>query len=914
MNKSILLSSVAYRDYLLASSNMDVSISGAEFDAEHVYYHWLRWRGGFQNIHLLSESELAFLSDLVDTPVSFRISMLTKILIEGDCKRRLSSMSGAEFMEALGVHLRFVAPQLDLTLFDDEIEELVKLDTSCAGWLVPMFFLALAVSSEDFRKKVASVSISFVLGWFVDQVVNETPSKVTNQFFGRIVWDLCTKRGFELEARNESSALQRYLCTFYGYDSFPSSASFDHFLPSVPPLVSQTRGLYFEGGVTLVGMVKGELGIGEDVRQVAKALSAVGVNFSIFPFPTNIASSQSNTEFDHKISPILKYDTLIFNLTAEETLRFVAAFGVESMANRYVIGYWPWELSLFPEPLVQALDYIDEVWAPSEFIASSIRFLTAKPVHVMGLPVEYAGQFETDKIATTNYFSENVGFKVLNVFDGLSYPSRKNPFGAIDAFRKAFGDRLDVELIVKTMNLGRSPAALELSAQVESLRNVRVLDVCLGRDDVLALVSEADCLLSLHRSEGFGRVLAEAMLVETPVIASHYSGNQDFCTSENSYGINGEMVAVGKGEYPYSEGQEWLEPSITEAAAALCELEKTRGSERVASIVANARDTILNKYSASVMGGKFENRLRYIWDEIIFRKELLFDTTFYRVYNTDIEDLQPLQHYIEHGWKEGRRTSASKLRAAQLQMPKTRLGRARQKILVAVHSFYPEENHVLAQYLTNLANHDYDVVVNIPDCVATEQHQQTLKEVYGVALKRILVSENRGRDIGGLLQIISSVKKDTYDVVFVLHTKKSPQNRPAYTDFWRASLLTAILGSRSLAARVVSALRSPDSTVGFVGSASWRSTTPDANLDQIKILFERLDVPERHRFVEYLSGSIYAVRFSLLQRLANELKLTDFELTTGKDSSFLKDGQVEHAVERLFGALLSEAHMRILWV
>ena len=83
------------------------------------------------------------------------------------------------------------------------------------------------------------------------------------------------------------------------------------------------------------------------------------------------------------------------------------------------------------------------------------------------------------------------------------------------------------------------------------------------------LLKICDVVISLHRAEGFGRLMAEAMGLGVPVIATAYSGNMDFMTGDNSWLVSGDMVPVFAGDYAFHSGQLWMEPDIAIAARAL---------------------------------------------------------------------------------------------------------------------------------------------------------------------------------------------------------------------------------------------------------------------------------------------------------------------------------------------------------
>jgi glycosyltransferase involved in cell wall biosynthesis len=154
-------------------------------------------------------------------------------------------------------------------------------------------------------------------------------------------------------------------------------------------------------------------------------------------------------------------------------------------------------------------------------------------------------------------------FMVLFFWDASSYAARKNPSAVIDVFRQAVEKRplARVQLVLKVNNPGRDAEALRhLKQALEGVHDrVSFIERPMTNDEIKNLVRVSDCFISLHRSEGFGRGLAEAMYFAVPVIGTAWSGNLDFMTPETSLLINYDLVPVREGQYPHWAGQEWAE-------------------------------------------------------------------------------------------------------------------------------------------------------------------------------------------------------------------------------------------------------------------------------------------------------------------------------------------------------------------
>ncbi len=242
--------------------------------------------------------------------------------------------------------------------------------------------------------------------------------------------------------------------------------------------------------------------------------------------------------------------------------------------GRRVIGYWAWELPVVPGSWRIGLGFVHEIWAPSRFTADALRgWLPAgSGILVRTVPIPIAAAPPEPALLDRAAFGlPEAAVIVLVSFSLASSNVRKNPLGAVRAFRTAFGDRADRILVLKVGNPGHFPAEFAaLRDAVSGYSNVRLETRTLPRADNHALTACADIVLSLHRSEGFGLVPAEAMLLGRPVVATGWSGNMDFMDADSAALIGYRLVAArdprGVFEAP---GAVWAEPDLAEAAAAL---------------------------------------------------------------------------------------------------------------------------------------------------------------------------------------------------------------------------------------------------------------------------------------------------------------------------------------------------------
>ncbi|WP_169732801.1 glycosyltransferase family 4 protein [Azospirillum halopraeferens] len=318
-------------------------------------------------------------------------------------------------------------------------------------------------------------------------------------------------------------------------------------------------------GVNLVGYARGQFGIGEDVRMAATALRAAGVPVSIFNVEPGKEVCQGDTSADALISDRRPYAVDMICTTGIETARLAAIQGSSLFDGRRVIGCWPWELPAWPRDWSHAYDLVDEVWASSRFTYGAYAADSPRPVR--HLPMAVAVD------ATAGLGRRALGLpedRLLFVFsfDVLSGVARKNPQAAIRAFRAAFprGDE-PVGLVVKVMRASDdNPVWRAVVGEAGGDRRIRFLTGTLSRGAVLDLYRACDVFVSLHRSEGFGRGIAEAMMLGRPVIVTGYSGNMDFTVPGTAALVDHRLRRVGPDDYPYGEGQLWAEPDAGHAA------------------------------------------------------------------------------------------------------------------------------------------------------------------------------------------------------------------------------------------------------------------------------------------------------------------------------------------------------------
>lgn len=383
--------------------------------------------------------------------------------------------------------------------------------------------------------------------------------------------------------------------------------------PDRSPYVAPRRGTVKDptrtGGVNLIGYADAEVGLGEDLRTTAIALESAGVPFSVFNLELDSRIRRGDATLAAHIAEDLPYDINIFCITGFETARLFVQHGPALFRGRHNIGYWPWELPRWPAELRVCYGLVDEVWASSTHTAGCYRRDAVRPVHHMPLTVLPPPAL-TPRRERFGLPAER--FLFLFNFDVSSYMERKNPFAAVEAFRRAFDpDRTDVGLVVKAMRGDpESPAWRRLSDACAADPRIRVINEVLDRVPLLELYACCDAYVSLHRAEGFGRTMAEAMLLELPVIATGWSGNADFVTERTGWPVAYDLRPLGPDDYPFGLGTEWADPRIDAAAAAMRAV--AAGGPDVAARRRAGRDLVRATLAPAVRGRIMADRLAAI--------------------------------------------------------------------------------------------------------------------------------------------------------------------------------------------------------------------------------------------------------------------------------------------------------------
>jgi glycosyltransferase involved in cell wall biosynthesis len=315
-------------------------------------------------------------------------------------------------------------------------------------------------------------------------------------------------------------------------------------------------------GVNILSHFCNPSGIQQAAWWTKRALERASLSTSCrdVPVPRRIPASDREYWLGQEIYPI----TILTHAAEPYFESGYERAGLWPGENIYRIAYWAWELETVPDQWLKAAELVDEVWAPTRFVSEAMQARMPKPVYHM-LPGVEVGPFETVAPASLGIPEDH--FVFLFMFDLHSQVHRKNPVAVFRAFQDAFGETDRATLLIKTSGGDIHSADLaELRGTIRGA-NVILLDQLMTRAQTYGLIAMSDCFVSLHRSEGFGLGLAEAMLLGKPVIATGYSGNLDFMNSDNSLLVGYEKVEIAEDRPIYTRGSFWAEPSVEQAAA-----------------------------------------------------------------------------------------------------------------------------------------------------------------------------------------------------------------------------------------------------------------------------------------------------------------------------------------------------------
>ncbi len=370
-------------------------------------------------------------------------------------------------------------------------------------------------------------------------------------------------------------------------------------------------------GVNIIGHFCYPSGLREAAVQMGRAIVRGGGGISLRDFP---ASVEADMAVRDQYMGTEAYPVTACVLSPDQTLGEISWWsGLDMPPGRDRVAVWYWELEEVPPAWVPRAREFTELWAPTRFIADAMRKTLDVPVidllpgvelePVTPLPRKHFGLPEGD-------------FLFLFMFDMCSIFERKNPLAVIAAFERAFPKDCQTtrpRLVIKVNRGSFNPDGLNaLRAGLDRIGGI-LLDGTYTRNEAYALMNCADAYVSLHRSEGFGLTMAEAMLMDKPVIATGYSGNMDFMNEQTAMLIPHGMIDIDETRLVYRKGMRWADPSVEHAAKAMqAIIQKPIEAREMAS---RAKAHIQKVLSLEAAGKRFLERAKVLAEKRQFTKK-----------------------------------------------------------------------------------------------------------------------------------------------------------------------------------------------------------------------------------------------------------------------------------------------------
>ncbi|MEP1766940.1 MAG: glycosyltransferase [Sulfitobacter sp.] len=388
---------------------------------------------------------------------------------------------------------------------------------------------------------------------------------------------------------------------------------------ALPPVDATARKV----DVQLIGPLAKASGLGQATRLSADIMRTTGldirgVDFDLDnPAPEGFSSDTMIEEYGPaKINMI--------HLNAESTpLAF--AYQPDVFSGAYNIGYFFWELDKPAYCHYLGMDMLDEIWVSTEYgVEIYEKDADGKPVINVGMCYEdnsdITREDSRDFVERRFQFDES-HFVCLVAFDSFSFVQRKNPVSVLKAFQQAFEGVPNARLVVKTQNRDSvfDSVQVNLWDQVDTIitadPRIIVMNETLSYHDLLRLKRGSDVYVSLHKSEGWGFGMIEAMNLGVPVVCTAYSGNMDFCSDETAWLVDFEETLLRQEDYIFvRKGSIWAEPSVDHAAQQL-RAAYDNPNQRIARAQA-AQDYIKANFSTEAIGQRYGTRLHEILAQI----------------------------------------------------------------------------------------------------------------------------------------------------------------------------------------------------------------------------------------------------------------------------------------------------------
>jgi glycosyltransferase involved in cell wall biosynthesis len=369
----------------------------------------------------------------------------------------------------------------------------------------------------------------------------------------------------------------------------------------------------------LVGHPFAPIGRGEDIRSSFRCFQRAGHGAALYDLSAAAYHSDLNLnrEFATCLVRRLSPELNLYYLNGDEIEKYLDQSAGLLPVGAVNIICPQWELGIYPAEWSKQLNRFSEVWAPSLFVYQCLQRATSKPVFYLPLSVHI--EFSSF-LGRRHFCLPESTYLILFCFDLRSYIARKNPLAVLKAFEHVYDARSekDIRLVIKLQGQKSSEQARialkQFLTTVESSiarDRIIVIDNVFTDNEIKNLIRCCDCFVSLHRSEGFGRGMVEAMLLGKPVVATGYSGNLEFMNDSNSCLVRYQLIEVGRDSYPHGDAQVWADPDIEHAVSHMLRLVDDRDYGRALGRIASRH--IRTHFSDRAIGLRYQRRIQEIF-------------------------------------------------------------------------------------------------------------------------------------------------------------------------------------------------------------------------------------------------------------------------------------------------------------
>lgn len=369
-------------------------------------------------------------------------------------------------------------------------------------------------------------------------------------------------------------------------------------------------------GINFFGPIYSEDGIGEAARTTLQSMLQMGIDVQVNPLPRPTA--REKTQAPGNFKPATPHKINYFHFSSRWVPYYLELLGSGVLKSKYNVSHWVCEVMDYPEEWAKNLKHFQEIWTASSFCQESISRVSNIPV--IKVPYAVPEPIRRHPYRQKLNLPQN-RFLFLNIANAYSDIERKNVLAVVRSFKLAFQENENVGLVLKLCN---TKVENEYTQKVLELigndPRVIVIDEFLDRDVMNDIYLDCDAYVSLHRAEGFGLTLAEAMLAKRPVISTGYSGNLDFCNPFNSYLVDYKLVEVGHERMRYKKTDFWAEVSIESAAQSFKSVYFEEAQRKLK--VEAAYDQIKQYYSFEAVGRIIKRRLGLIQTGFKFSDDL----------------------------------------------------------------------------------------------------------------------------------------------------------------------------------------------------------------------------------------------------------------------------------------------------